>query len=314
MHSGYSLEGGNALDFKGLRYITCIARTQNLTKASQELYVSQPSLSKFLHNLENSMGIQLFDRLGNRFVLTYAGERYVDYAERILLIKKDLDDEMNDISALRDGRLNIAFPQTRCSYMAPAILPEFKMTHPNIKVNLFETSSNELEKLLLSGKVDIAIFNGPENHADLDYEILGKEEFVLVVSRDHPLARCGKRIEGNKYPWIDIERFKNDNFILHYPEQRTEQIAMQIFSEKKIVPHVVLRTHSMEGAVRLAASGFGVCFVSESHMKHIHLETEPVLFSIGDMQTEVELLAVYRRGAYLPQYAKDYISLAKKCL
>ena len=302
------------LDFKELRYLTCIARTQNLTKASRELYVSQPSLSKFLHNLEDSIGIKLFDRLGNKFVLTYAGERYVDYAKRILLIKKDLDDEMNDISSLRNGRLNIAFPQTRCSYMAPAILPVFQAAYPNIQVNLYEASSNDLEKFLLNGKVDIAIFNGPENHPDLACETLGKEEFVLVVGKNHPLSRCGRRIEGYKYPWIDIEKFKNDNFILHYPEQRTEQIAMQIFGEKKMAPHVILRTHSIEGAVRLAASGFGVCFVSESHMKHIHLETDPVLFSIGNSRTEIELLAVYRKGAYLPQYAKDYINIAKKCL
>lgn len=313
MHLGYSC-GDDVLDFKELQYILCIARNKNLTKASQELYISQPSLSKFLHNLENNMGIQLFNRLGNKFVLTYSGERYVDYAKRILLIKKDLDDEMNDIYALRDGRLNIAFPQTRCSYMAPAILPEFKTAYPHIKVNLFEASSNDLEQLLLNGKVDIAIFNGPVNHADLSCEILDKEEIVLVVSKEHPLTHCGNIKEGNKYPWIDIKQFKNDHFILHYPEQRTEQIATQIFNENKIVPHVILRTHSTEGAVRLAASGFGVCFVSENHMKHISLETNPVLFSVGNLRTEVELLAVSRKGAYLPQYAKDYIRIAKKYL
>ena len=313
MYSSYSY-GDDVLDFKELRYLTSIARNQNLTKASQELYVSQPSLSKFLHNLENNMGIKLFNRLGNKFVLTYAGERYIDYAKRILLIKKDLDDEMNDLSALRDGRLNVAFPQTRCSYMAPAILPEFKTVYPNIKVNLLEASSNRLEELVLNGKVDIAILNGPLNHSDLAYEILCKEEMVLVASKDHPLANSGKLTKESKYPWIDINKFKNDNFILHYPEQRTEQIAIQIFNKKKIVPQVILRTHSTEGAVRLAASGFGVCFVSENHIKHISLEVNPILFSIGNLRTEVELLAVYREGAYLPQYAKDYIRIAKKCL
>lgn len=313
MHLSYSF-GDDVLNFKELQYILCIARNQNLTKASRELYISQPSLSKFLHNLENNMGIRLFNRLGNKFALTYAGERYVDYAKRILLIKKDLDDEMNDISALRDGRLNVAFPQTRCSYMVPAILPEFKAAYSNIRINLFEASSNDLEQLLLNGKVDIAIFNGPVSHADLACEILGKEEIVLVVSNDHPLSHCGSMIKGNKYPWIDIEQFKDDNFILHYPEQRTEQITTQIFNENKIVPRVILRTHSTEGAVRLAASGFGVCFVSENHIKHISLEISPVLFSVGNFRTEVELLAVYRKGAYLPQYAKDYINIAKKCL
>lgn len=300
------------MDFRELQYILCIARNQNLTKASQELYISQPSLSKFLHTLENNMGIKMFNRLGNKFVLTYAGERYVEYAKRILLIKKDLDDEINDISALRDGRLNIAFPQTRCSYMAPAILPEFKMAYPNIKINLLEASSNQLENYVLNGKVDVAILNGPVNHSDLAYEILGKEEIILVVSKDHPLANSGKPIKDNKYPWIDIKQFKSDNFILHYSEQRTEQITTQIFNEKKILPHVILRTHSIEGAVRLAALGYGVCFVSENHIKHISLETNPALFSIGNFRTEVELLAVYRKDAYLPQYAKDYINIAKK--
>ena len=302
------------LDFKELRYLTCIARNQNLTKASQELYISQPSLSKFLHNLENNIGIKLFSRLGNKFVLTYAGERYMDYAKRILLIKKDLDDEMNDLSAFRDGRLNVAFPQARCSYMAPALLPEFKAVYPNIKVNLFEASSNQLEELVLNGKVDIAILNGPVSHSDLAYEILCREEIVLVVSKNHPLANSGKSIKGRRYPWIDIKKFENDSFILHYPEQRTEQIAVQIFDENKIVPPVILRTHSTEAAVKLAASGFGVCFVSENHIQHISLETEPVIFSVGNPRTEVELLAVYRKGAYLPLYAADYIRIAKKCL
>lgn len=302
------------MDFKELQYITCIARNQNLTKASRELYVSQPSLSKFLHNLEDNIGIKLFDRLGHKFVLTYAGERYVDYAKRILLIKKDLDDEINDLSALRDGRLNIAFPQTRCAFMAPAILPEFREANPNIKVNLSEASTNDIEQLLLNGKVDIAVLNGPVSHPDLAFEMLSKEEIILVVSKNHPLANCGQIIEGNKYPWIDIEKFKNDNFILHYPNQRTQQIAAQILNEKKIVPNVILRTHSIEGALRLAALGFGICFASESHIKHISLEITPNLFSIGSFKTEVELLAVFRKGAYLPQYAKDFINLAKKCI
>lgn len=302
------------LDFRELQYVICIANNQNLTKASKELFISQPSLSKFLHNLENTMGTKLFNRLGNKFVLTYAGERYVEYAKRILMIKKDLDDEINDISKLRDGRLNVAFPQTRCSYMAPAILPAFKRNHPNIKINLMEASSNQLEKLVLNGKVDIAIFNGPTTNAALAYEILGKEEIVLVVSNDHPLAHCGQPIKESKYPWIDIKQFKNDPFILHYPEQRTEQIAAQIFNEQKILPQVILRTHSIEGSVRLAASGFGVCFVSENHIRHMNLEENPILFSIGHFRTEVELLAVYRKGAYLPQYARNYINIAKKCL
>jgi DNA-binding transcriptional LysR family regulator len=302
------------LDFKELQYIASIARNQGITKAAQELFISQPSLSKYLQNLEADLGIKLFNRLGNRFVLTYAGERYVDYAKRILLVKKDLDEELNDISSLNKGRLNIAFPIIRGSYMVPASLPAFKEMYPNVEVNLREESSLVLEKLLLSGEADIAIFNHPIKHPELDYEVLSKEEIVLAVSKDHPLVNCGRLVEDGKFPWIDIKLFENDDFILHFPDQRTGQIAEQIFANAKITPNVVLRTRSIEGAVRLASSGFGLCFVAATHLKFIYLKTVPAYFSIGNRKTEVELVVAFRKGVYLPQYTQDYIKIVKSCL
>ena len=79
------------MDFKDLSYVIAIAKTQNITKAADMLYVTQPTLTKFLQNLEREMGQKLFKKLGNRFVLTYAGERYVAKATEILNLKKELD-------------------------------------------------------------------------------------------------------------------------------------------------------------------------------------------------------------------------------
>lgn len=76
------------MDFKDLSYVIAIAKTQNITKAADMLYVTQPTLTKFLQNLEREMGQKLFKKLGNRFVLTYAGERYVAKATEILNLKK----------------------------------------------------------------------------------------------------------------------------------------------------------------------------------------------------------------------------------
>ena len=85
------------MDFKDLSYVIAIAKTQNITKAADMLYVTQPTLTKFLQNLEREMGQKLFKKLGNRFILTYAGERYVAKATEILNLKKELDQEMGDI-------------------------------------------------------------------------------------------------------------------------------------------------------------------------------------------------------------------------
>jgi DNA-binding transcriptional LysR family regulator len=74
------------MDFKELQYILSIARNNSISKAAKELYISQPSLSKYLQNLERSLDIKLFDRVGNNFILTYAGERYIKCAKEILKI------------------------------------------------------------------------------------------------------------------------------------------------------------------------------------------------------------------------------------
>ena len=101
---GYLIEKGDFMDFRDLSYVLAIAKTQNITKAADSLYVTQPTLTKFLQNLEKEMGQKLFRKLGNRFVLTYAGERYVAKATEILNLKKELDQEMGDIIKQNAGR------------------------------------------------------------------------------------------------------------------------------------------------------------------------------------------------------------------
>ena len=302
------------MDFKELRYVIAVSKYKNITKAAQALYISQPSLSKYIKNLEDNLNIKLFNRLGNRFVLTYAGECYVKNAKEILILKDKLDSQIQDINDLQKGRLNIAFPYTRGSYMIPSTIPKFKEKYPNVEINLIEDYSSDLESLLLNGEADIAILNTPINSKDLDYEILRDEEIVLVTSYNHPLCKEGKAIEGFKFPWIDIRKFFNERFILQFPGQRTRQIAEKIFSYYKFKPSEIFQTRNLEASVRLATSNFGVCFVLENHLKHMSIENKPSYFSIGNKNSKIKLVVAYRKGFYLSKYAKDYIEIVKKII
>ena len=107
------------MDFKDLSYVVAIAKHQNITKAADSLFVTQPTLTKFLQHLERDLGQKLFRKLGNRFILTYAGERYVEKAIELLNLKKELDQEMRDIVKNNAGSLKIAFPTMRGTYMLP---------------------------------------------------------------------------------------------------------------------------------------------------------------------------------------------------
>lgn len=299
------------MDFREYKYVVTIAKWQSVTKAAQELYVSQPTLSKFVKNIENALGQPLFKRLGNKFQLTYAGERYVETAKKMLDLKKQLDQELTDITRNDVGELKIAFPIMRGTYMLPITLPIFHHNFPQVKVKIHESNSTTLEDLLLQGEIDLAFFNMPVKSSDVDYELIAEEEVVLVMSPDHPLAYKGIPRKNCKYPWMDIRTLQNEGFILQVPNQRTRIIADQIFKDAGFEPHILLEVRNILASVQLALSGYGVTFVSETHLRHIDSKVRPACFSVGDPKTTSNFVAAFRRGIYLPHYAKDYIQIVK---
>lgn len=136
------------MDFKDLTYIIAVAKYQNITKAADSLYITQPTLTKFIQHLEADMGQKLFKKLGNKFTLTYAGQRYVAKATEILNIKKELDQEMNDIVRSNVGVLKVAFPVMRGTYMLPCTLPIFNSLYPNVHLDIMEENSGVLESMI----------------------------------------------------------------------------------------------------------------------------------------------------------------------
>lgn len=305
------MEGGGVLDFRELSYIIAIARQQSVTKAARELFVSQPALSKFVQNQEKELGQRLFKRLGNKFMLTYAGERYVEHARKILLIKKELDQELSDIVRENIGELKIAFPIMRGTYMLPCSLPMFREKFPLVNVTVREADSSVLEDMLLLGDIDLAFFNLPIKSPDVDYEIISHEEVVLIMPPEHPLANSGIPQKGCKYPWIDLSTLKNEGFILQRSDQRTRQITDKLFKEAGIKPNILLSVRNILASVKLAANGYGLTFVSETHLRHINLNVTPVRFSVGNPCTTAKFVAAFRKGIYLPHYTKEYIKIVK---
>ena len=140
------------MDFRELRYVVAIAESGTISKAADTLYVAQPSLSKFLQNVERDLGVKLFERINRRMILTAAGEQYVQTAYRILALKNQLQNSMNDRARLRLGRLSIGSTNARNKYVMTNTLPEFKRLYPGFQVNVSEAPLDELERSLQNGQ------------------------------------------------------------------------------------------------------------------------------------------------------------------
>lgn len=296
------------MEIKDIEYVKAIKEHGSLTKAAESLFISQPSLSLYLKNMQDRLGFKVFDQIGRKFELTYIGGLFLETGIEILRIREDFYDHVSYIINNEVGRLRVALPIIRGSYFAPAILPKFKKVYPNIKIELIEGSSNLIEEKIKNGEADIALMNRPNHPIDAEIDLIKSEEILLAVPYHHPLnSKLNNKIIE------DLSMFKDEQFIIHHPDQRTGQISKSIFEQYNFFPENILYTRNIETALNLTKENFGVTFVNESHTKHLQLIHPPLYYSLLN-PFYTDLIAVFRKDRILPPYGKFFIDLCREVM
>lgn len=302
------------MELKEARYILAIARQGSIVKAADALFISQPSLSKYLKNLENQLGGPLFYRRDNCYIPTYMGERYIHYAEQIAAYGEQWNREYQDITHREHGRLNIAIPIMMGSTIIQPTLMEFHNRYPHVTINMMEAVNFVAESSLKDHSIDLTFYNVHEFPKLLDYEVLRTEEIVLILSADHPLASKAETRPGFWHPWIDLKLFSRENFILLYPDQNTGGIALKLFKDYDMNPPILLHTRNSGMSIKLAMEGLGIAFAPESYYQMARSTSSypSICLSIGKSPVLTTTIAAYQRGRYLPQHARDYMEIIRK--
>lgn len=302
------------MEIKDFEYIRAILEFENLTKAAESLYITQPSLSMYLKNMEERLGFQVFQVIGKKFSLTLLGEEYLAAGLSILEIKDNFQSKLETMLEQRYGKIRLAIPLLRSSYLLPEILPKFNTLYPNVQIELSEDASVVLEKKIQDGRADIIIMNKPDRFLNMDYEIVRREKILLAVPRSFLTADLLPEKSQPKYPYFDLRQLKDERFILHFPNQRTGQMAEKIFRYYQIKPKNVFYTKNIETALNLTVAGYGVSFVYENHVEHLNLKERPYFFSISQPDEHLfstEVLIGYRKNRILPPYTREFIDLCK---
>jgi DNA-binding transcriptional LysR family regulator len=190
------------MKFNQFTFFAAIAKHGNLTKASRELKVSQPSISQQMRLLERDYGVKLYRRSGKGIELTDAGRLFLS---RVAPILKQVE-QIKSIFPQREegaetGRLKIGGTFGPSTLLLPSLAVQFKKTHADIEIELRTRSVQRLEQLLLNGHVEIAVSTHRPHHAELAWEPFRRERMVLFVSSAHPLAR------KIKVTLVDVQAF-----------------------------------------------------------------------------------------------------------
>lgn len=175
-------------DFR-LKVFQSVAYNLSFTKASKELYISQPAITKHIQELEQEYKTQLFERMGNKISLTHAGELFLTHAESILNAYRQLDFEMNLLNENYVGELRLGASTTIAQYVLPPLLAAFIKKFPNIKVSLINGNTREIEHALTEHRIDLGMVEGSSRLVNLRYTPFIKDELVVITSTKRALAQ-----------------------------------------------------------------------------------------------------------------------------
>ncbi|MFZ4927819.1 LysR family transcriptional regulator [Chryseobacterium sp. Mn2064] len=171
-----------------LKVFHTVASRLSFTKASEELHISQPAVTKHIKEIETQLGAKLFNRKGTSIQLTQSGKILYDYAEKTRNMYRDLEFEISQINQQHKGKLIIGASTTVAQYILPEILAKFNAYYKDIKIELLTGNTEAISTLLKEEKIDLGIIEGESQSSYFDYKTFKPDEIVLAAKSDHPLA------------------------------------------------------------------------------------------------------------------------------
>lgn len=301
------------MDFVRYSYIVAVAELGSISKAAERCFISQPALTRSINKIEEELGVRLFDRSTSPLRLTYAGERYVAGIKNILTMKYQLDREMEDISALKKGRLTVGIPNTYGPLWLPQVLPVYLQKYPGVNVRIVEGISGELEESLIKERIDLlAVGSLPITLPGIEYEEIAREQLMLVFPSDHPLfgGASYDRDDGMLH-FIEAPPLDGQPYVSTLPNQGLYKAAKQMFESFGIKPKVIVETANSSTALYLASEGLGFTIASASSYHSRRFRTRPVFCTLYDPPAERILVAAYKKDRQLPAAARHFIDTLK---
>lgn len=297
------------MNLKQAQYVKTIAECGSITAAAKKLFVSQPSLSQMLRQLEQETGLPIFDRSTSPMRLTYAGEKYLHAAERILAANAELDSQLREIRHEHAGRLRLGISVTRAMQVMPLVMPIFQQQYPNVSLQLTESGSANLEEMLRGGSIDLAFAALESTSPSLAYELLEKETIGVLAGRDAAITR--QNPNGTALP---LEAFRRESFVSLTKGHSSRITQDKLFRKYGLSPNILLETDALEVGRRVALEA-GACMLLPSiYIDGYCYQRKGCFYPLADYENHRHFYACYRKDEFVPQYARDFIQITASAL
>jgi len=286
------------MNLRDLKYIVEVAREKNFARASEKVFVSQPALSMQIKKLEETLGVEIFERDKQNFLITPVGAEIIKKAEIILQESEEIKMIAKNSKDPHKGEIRIgAFP-TVASYFLPNFIKNIHKKFPHLKIFLIEAKSDELITKLKSGELDLCLLAMPIADDNLIGEKIFSEKFLLATPKGHPFSKKSK---------IQIKELKKQELMLLEDGHCMRDQALEICSMVKAFENQDFRATSLETLRQMVANGTGITLIPE-----IAVRSDDKIAYVKIFNAPFRTIGIYyRKSSVQKNLIKEIIKLAK---
>ena len=279
-----------------LNILEAVSRCGSFSRASAELHLSQPAVSMQIKQLEESLGLPLFEQIGKRIHLTAAGKEVLSYARAITQQLDELEGVLNRLKGLRGGRLRISVATT-ANYFIPTLLGSFSRRYPDVTVSLDITNRETLLRQLSENTVDLVVMGQPPAGLDVEAQAFMDNPLVIVAPPNHPLA-------GKKK--IPLTRLQDEVFLVRESGSGTRIAMERFFAERGMRLKTGMEVGSNEAIKQSVQAGLGLGLLSRATIEQELVLKRLAVLDIADFPIMRHWYVVHRRGKRLSAAAEAF--------
>ena len=310
--------------FTWKNYVLEVYKEKSFSKAAQNLYISQPSLSARIKKIEERIGAPVFDRSTSPLKLTETGKIYIEAAEEILRIEQNVENSINNLNTLRSGHLSMGASNIFAAYALPPLISSFKQKYPQVTIQLSEGNTASLESMLSDNSLDLVMDNYHYDSSLYNKEFYCRESILLAVPKSFPINQMleayqlsypdirDKDYRDEKKLPIPLPAFSQVPFIMLTPGNDTRLRGDKLCREYGFHPNIVLELNQQATAYMAASTQLGATFISDLLVSRLPSCENLAYYCLKGENAWRDVFFYFKRNKYMTKAMEEFISMMQK--
>ena len=307
--------------FTWKKYVYEVYREKSFSKAAQNLYISQPSLSARIKKIEDRIGFPLFDRSTSPLQVTEVGEVYIEAAEEIYRIEQRVENYINNLTTLKTGHLSIGASNLFAAYILTPLITQFKQKYPEVRIHVTEGNTTQLESMLGNNLLDFVIDNYQYDSALYNKELYCRENILLAVPKCFSVHEHLEKYQlsydniknqsylSDSYPAVPLNEFSEILFIMLTPGNNTRVRGDRLCREAGFHPNIILEFNQQATAYMSASTQLGATFISDILVSRLPLFENLVYYKLDGDAAKRQVFFYYKNHKYKTRVMEEFLAM-----